>query len=120
MKIYLHIFGYFSYLFKVLRDQSSVLQKSLTTIIGGDNKERVAPLAEAVGRLSIEMQIIGTLPDLDAVGGFHVEFVAGFNTEEVVPVIDKTHDTVHTVVVGGVGVDFKLVHQSLLIGCKLP
>ena len=40
------------------------------------------------------------LPDLDAVGGSHVEFVARHDTEEVIPVIDKTHDTVHAIVVG--------------------
>ena len=40
------------------------------------------------------------LPDLDAVGGSHVEFVTRHDTEEVIPVIDKTHDTVHAIVVG--------------------
>ena len=120
MKIYLHIFGYFSYLFKVLRDQSSVLQKSLTTIIGGDNKERVAPLAEAVGRFPVEMQIIGTLPDLDAVGGFHVEFVAGLDTEEGVPVVHQPNDAIHAIGVGGVDIDFQLLLQGFLTEVILP
>ena len=91
-----------------------MLQKSLTTIIGGDNKERVAPLAEAVGRFPVEMQIIGTLPDLDAVGGFHVELVAGLDAEERVPVVGEARKAVHAVVGSRVFIDILLIYQILV------
>ena len=55
-----------------------------------------------------------SLPNLNTVGGSQIEFVAGLDTKEVVPVVYHARDAVHAVEAGRVYIGFYLLKQFLV------